>query len=135
MSVSSPPRRESEWRVLPPNEARRARSPVGLEHENDDEDNGRREEHGDEALAQRDPGTRHGGIDSIAAKKESKSLMAVVWTILAVLVGIVLVLGAVILMIHCLAWFIVYQTEARLGEARRGLLAGGEMRLCLCGRG
>jgi hypothetical protein len=132
VSVSNPPRRESGWRVLPPTEARRARSPAALEHEKDDEDNGRGEEHGDEAVGQRGPGTRHG---SIAIKKESKSFMAVVWTILAILAGIVLVLGAVVLMIHCLAWFIVYQTEARLGEARRGLLAGGEMRLCLCGRG
>jgi hypothetical protein len=109
---------------------------VALEREKDNEgEKGRREEHGDDALAQRGPGTRHGGIDSVATEKESKSLMAVVWTILAILAGIVLVLGAVVLMIHCLAWFIVYQTEARLGEARRGLLAGGEMRLCLCGRG
>jgi hypothetical protein len=33
---------------------------------------------------------------------------------------------------HCLAWFIVYKTEARLGEVRKGLLRGGDMRVCLC---
>jgi len=61
--------------------------------------------------------------------------MSVVWTIVAVLAGILLVLLFAILIAHCLAWFIVYKTETRLGEARRGLVQGGEMRLCLCARG
>lgn len=39
-----------------------------------------------------------------------------------------------VLVAHCLAWFIVYKTEARLGEVRRGVVRGGEMRMCLCAR-
>jgi hypothetical protein len=46
-----------------------------------------------------------------------------------------LILLFAMLIAHCLAWFIVYKTEARLGEARRGLVQGGEMKLCLCARG
>jgi hypothetical protein len=39
-----------------------------------------------------------------------------------------------VLIAHCLAWFIVYKAEARLGELRAGILRGGEMRVCLCTR-
>lgn len=82
-----------------------------------------------------DPGLPNTSLHTAATKKEGKAIMPFIWTTIAVLTGLLLVVGVVILMIHCLAWFIVYQTEARLGEARRGLLMGGEMRLCLCGRG
>ncbi|KAF1928498.1 uncharacterized protein M421DRAFT_92243 [Didymella exigua CBS 183.55] len=58
------------------------------------------------------------------------------WQILLVAMGFVTFVFAVaILVAHCLAWFLVYKTEARLGEVRAGLLRGGEMKLCLCGRG
>lgn len=39
-----------------------------------------------------------------------------------------------VIVAHCLAWFIVYKTEARLGELRKGLLRGGDMRVCLCAK-
>jgi hypothetical protein len=68
-------------------------------------------------------------------EQDSGSVMTVVWPILAVLAGMLLILLFALLIAHCLAWFIVYKTEARLGEARRGLVQGGEMRLCLCARG
>ncbi|KAH8730323.1 hypothetical protein GQ44DRAFT_723757 [Phaeosphaeriaceae sp. PMI808] len=68
-------------------------------------------------------------------KKWYKPVISVIWNIVGVLAGILLVLLSIALVIYCLAWFIVYHTEARLGEARRGLVKGGEMRLCLCSRG
>lgn len=56
--------------------------------------------------------------------------------ILLVTMGfIIFVFAFAILVSHCLAWFLVYKTEARLGDMRTGLLRGGEMKLCLCGRG
>jgi hypothetical protein len=67
--------------------------------------------------------------------KEATGVMSVVWPVLAILGGLFLVLLFAVLIAHCLAWFIVYKTEARLGEARRGVVQGGEMRLCLCARG
>jgi hypothetical protein len=69
------------------------------------------------------------------SKEDDTTVMSILWTTVAVLAGIFLVLLFTILIAHCLAWFIVYKTEARLGEARRGLVQGGEMRLCLCARG
>lgn len=58
------------------------------------------------------------------------------WQILSVTMGsLVFILVFALLVAHCLAWFLVYKTEARLGEVRSGLLRGGEMKLCLCGRG
>ncbi|KAF2728657.1 hypothetical protein EJ04DRAFT_581182 [Polyplosphaeria fusca] len=54
----------------------------------------------------------------------------------ALVLGILLfIFGFAVLTAHCLAWFIVYKTEARLGEVRRGVVRGGEMRVCLCARG
>jgi hypothetical protein len=59
-----------------------------------------------------------------------------VWQIFLITMGfIIFVFPFAILVAHCLAWFIVYKAEARLGEVRSGLLRGGEMKLCLCGRG
>ena len=58
------------------------------------------------------------------------------WQVLLVAMGFILFFFAfAILIAHCLAWFLVYKTEARLGEVRSGLLRGGEMKVCLCGRG
>jgi uncharacterized membrane protein len=75
-------------------------------------------------------------------KKESKAsgkaprLGLPLWQVLLVIMGcIIFVFAFAILIAHCLAWFLVYKTEARLGEVRAGLLRGGEMKLCLCGRG
>lgn len=62
-------------------------------------------------------------------------IISVVWTGLAVFISLLLIVTFALLIAHCLAWFIVYKTEARLGEARKGLVQGGEMRLCLCARG
>jgi cobalamin biosynthesis Mg chelatase CobN len=67
--------------------------------------------------------------------KETTGVMSIVWSVLAILGSLFLVLLFAVLIAHCLAWFIVYKTEARLGEARRGVVQGGEMRLCLCARG
>jgi hypothetical protein len=117
--------REDAWLILP---------------SNSDARNERNDEAGEERVGQ------HGGrsVDALEIirekeqfvdKKEAKSLMSIVWTSVAVLAGILLTLLFAILIAHCLAWFIVYKTEARLGEARRGLVQGGEMRLCLCARG
>lgn len=65
-------------------------------------------------------------------QKSRSSVMSVVWPALAILAILLFVLSFAILIAHCLAWFLVYKTEARLGEARRGIVQGGEMRLCLC---
>lgn len=55
------------------------------------------------------------------------------WLAIGGLAGTLFVFAFAVLIAHCLAWFLVYKTEARLGEARRGILKGGDMRLCLCG--
>ncbi|KAJ8111304.1 hypothetical protein OPT61_g6076 [Boeremia exigua] len=58
------------------------------------------------------------------------------WQTWLVVMGLIIFIFAfAILVAHCLAWFLVYKTEARLGEVRSGLLRGGEMKLCLCGKG
>jgi hypothetical protein len=68
-------------------------------------------------------------------RESSKTGMAL-WQILLITMGLVIfVFAFAILIAHCLAWFLVFKTESRLGEVRAGLLRGGEMRLCLCGRG
>lgn len=70
-----------------------------------------------------------------ASSKEPRTGMPH-WQVLLVTMGLIIfVFAFAILIAHCLAWFLVYKTEARLGEVRSGLLRGGEMKLCLCGRG
>ena len=64
-----------------------------------------------------------------------KAGMALWQTLLITMGFIIFVFAFAVLVAHCLAWFLVYKTEARLGEVRAGLLRGGEMKLCLCGRG
>jgi hypothetical protein len=57
------------------------------------------------------------------AKKKPKAksiVMSAVWFCVAILIA------------HCLAEFLIHKTEGRLGEARRSIMQGGEMRLCLC---
>lgn len=67
--------------------------------------------------------------------KDAGTIMPLIWNILVILACLSLVCLFVLLVAHSLASFIVYKTEARLGEARRGVIQGGEMRLCLCARG
>jgi hypothetical protein len=72
---------------------------------------------------------------SAPAKKKSKgkpSLMSAIWICVAFFAVLICIFIFAVLIAHCLAWFLVYKTEARLGEARRGIMQGGEMRLCLC---
>lgn len=64
--------------------------------------------------------------------KRRPSAMSAIWICVAVLAFLLFILAFAILVAHCLAWFLVYKTESRLGEARRGIMQGGEMRLCLC---
>lgn len=67
--------------------------------------------------------------------KDPKTSMPL-WQVLLVTMGLIIfVFAFAVLVAHCLAWFLIYRTEARLGEVRAGLLRGGEMKLCLCGRG
>ncbi|KAF3034218.1 hypothetical protein E8E12_001954 [Didymella heteroderae] len=66
--------------------------------------------------------------------RKPKAVMPL-WQILLVTMGLIMfVFAFAVLIAHCLAWFLVYKTEARLGEVRTGLLRGGEMKLCLCNR-
>jgi hypothetical protein len=119
---------KSEWLVQPPS----APGQTGKESEDV-----RREEHadtmGDSAVEEKSATVPT--ANKTKEKKGNESVMSILlWFVLAVLLGLLLVLIFAILVAHCLAWFIVYKTEARLGEARRGLVQGGEMRLCLCAR-
>ncbi|KAF2256467.1 hypothetical protein BU26DRAFT_22978 [Trematosphaeria pertusa] len=66
---------------------------------------------------------------------DSSSRLSLVQTFILILAFLIFVFAFAILVAHCLAWFVVYKTEARLGEARKGLLRGGDMRVCLCARG
>jgi hypothetical protein len=127
------PRKGSEWRILPPSEPRASDGDVEqIEHEILPE-----------TVSHTPPSQTshiqrpndHRPTQSDRTARDNPGGMSVVWTIVAILAGILLVLLFAALIAHCLAWFIVYKTEARLGEARRGLVQGGEMRLCLCARG
>lgn len=72
---------------------------------------------------------------SVPVKKESKrkpGLVSAIWICVGFFTVLVSILIFAVLIAHCLAWFLIYKTEARLGEARRGIMQGGEMRLCLC---
>ncbi|KZM23637.1 hypothetical protein ST47_g5235 [Ascochyta rabiei] len=74
--------------------------------------------------------------DAAKASSKARERGLPLWQVLLVTMGfIIFVFAFAILISHCLAWFIVYKTEARLGEVRSGLLKGGEMKLCLCGKG
>jgi hypothetical protein len=81
-----------------------------------------------------DPSITVKGASKASCKAPKSGLP--LWQALLVAMGfIIFVFAFAIIVAHCLAWFIVYRTEARLGEMRSGLLRGGEMKLCLCGRG
>jgi hypothetical protein len=69
------------------------------------------------------------------AKKKPKAksiVMSAVWFCVAILAVLLSILAFAILIAHCLAEFLIHKTEGRLGEARRSIMQGGEMRLCLC---
>jgi hypothetical protein len=69
-------------------------------------------------------------------RKENRKWAMPLWQVLLLLMGLIIfVFAFAILVAHCLAWFLVYKTESRLGQVRTGLLRGGEMKLCLCSRG
>ena len=71
-----------------------------------------------------------------ANRKEARKWAMPLWQILLLLMGLtIFVFAFALLVAHCLAWFLVYKTESRLGEVRTGLLKGGEMKLCLCNKG
>ncbi|RII13672.1 hypothetical protein CUC08_Gglean004442 [Alternaria sp. MG1] len=75
--------------------------------------------------------------ESASAKKKKKSkrkpsVVAAIWICVVIFAVLICIFIFAVLIAHCLAWFLVYKTEARLGEARRGIMQGGEMRLCLC---
>lgn len=59
---------------------------------------------------------------------------SILHTSASVLGILVCIFAFAVLIAHCLAWFIVYKTEARLGEVRQGVMRGGEMRVCLCAK-
>jgi hypothetical protein len=69
-----------------------------------------------------------------AATTESRGRLTLVQSIVLVLASVLFVFAFAILVAHCMAWFIVSKTEARLGEVRKGLLRGGDMRVCLYAR-
>ncbi|KAF2441523.1 hypothetical protein P171DRAFT_523511 [Karstenula rhodostoma CBS 690.94] len=72
--------------------------------------------------------------ESTSATIERKRSLSLVQTIVLVFALIIFLFAFAILVAHCMAWFVVYKTEARLGEVRKGLLRGGDMRVCLCAR-
>lgn len=75
------------------------------------------------------------GEEERQGKHHVAAINHLIWTTVAILSCALLLCLFAILIAHSLATFIVYKTEARLGEARRGIAQGGEMRLCLCARG
>jgi hypothetical protein len=66
---------------------------------------------------------------------QSGSRFSVLQTVALILTFVICVFAFAVLIAHCLAWFIVYKTESRLGDVRMGLLRGGDMRVCLCAHG
>lgn len=61
-------------------------------------------------------------------------VLSVVQITSLIMACIVFLFAFAVLVAHCMAWLVVYKTEARLGEMRKGLLQGGDMRVCLCPR-
>jgi hypothetical protein len=121
--------KEKGWLILPPSPLSKTTVPGDGAAEEE------REKMGSDTKQHREVQDDQQVTGNLADMGEPTSPMSIVWTFIAVLAGIFLILSFALLIAHCLAWFIVYKTEARLGEARRGLVHGGEMRLCLCARG
>jgi hypothetical protein len=123
-------RNEKGWLILPPSPLRKTTVPSdGAGGEEQDRIRSGMLQH------EKVQDVQQGDGNLADMNDESPSPMSIVWTLVAILAGLFLILSFALLIAHCLAWFIVYKTEARLGEARRGLVQGGEMRLCLCARG
>lgn len=59
---------------------------------------------------------------------------SIVQVIVLIFAFVIFVFVFAILVAHCMAWFVVYKAEVRLGDLRKGLLRGGDMRVCLCAR-
>lgn len=125
-----------EWRVLPPSQPRKwrrdaretvprtPRFPPDVDGEDDEDRNAATaSKHGDEGKV--------GGLDISEGETRSKFRL-LLWGGIAVMAILLFLLAFSVLIAHCLAWFLVYKTEARLGEARRGIMKSGDMRLCLC---
>ncbi|ORY12207.1 hypothetical protein BCR34DRAFT_600771 [Clohesyomyces aquaticus] len=62
-------------------------------------------------------------------QSQSRTALHICLIVLSLLISL-LVFSA--LTAHFLASFVVYKTEARLGDMRKGVLRSGEMRMCLC---
>jgi len=90
---------------------------------------------GESVQAKTEPKAQAKTEEKNAEAETRRSYTRILWTSLAAVGGLLLLSAYAILIAYCLAWFIVYQTEARLHETRRGLIQGGDMRLCLCSRG
>jgi len=64
---------------------------------------------------------------------QSKPWIAHIVRFCAAILAVLLCISVFALVVaYSLAAFLVYKTEARLQEHRRGVLQGGEMKLCLC---
>ncbi|KAH9876032.1 hypothetical protein J1614_003910 [Plenodomus biglobosus] len=130
------PRRESvkvgSWRILPPAPMREKREMSvrgGKGVEGVDGEGG--VEQGGLAPQMRGGGKEGQGREQVVQGGKLKG-MVVVWGGVAVMALLLFLTAFAVLIAHCLAWFLVYKTEARLGEARRGIMTSGDMRLCLC---
>jgi hypothetical protein len=123
---------KSKWLLLPPSTLER----LGSEHNEGTRGDGHDDTREEGRVEAKSPTPRAVGYTTEEQEKKAENpIMPVFWIVLAILAGSLLVLAFAMLVAQCLAWFIVYKTEARLGEARKGLVQGGEMRLCLCARG
>ena len=126
--------RKGAWRILPHSEPRRSErkgqsrtvAPQNLDGDVEEDELG-------EVKPQEHVAASNGTSQNHLQKARAKGI-STLWLIVAGLAVLLLFLAFAILTAHCLAWFLVSNTEARLAEARRGLLKGGEMRLCLCSK-
>lgn len=136
-------RRNSGWRSLPPLPPRRQGTdmeragtakrlfPPDLDGDLDD-DIDESAEAGDDNEHEVQVSNSKRNWDTRRANKTIRRGMSRLWLFIWALAILLFILSFAILIAHCLAWFLVYKTEARLGEARRGIVQGGNMRLCLC---
>jgi len=125
-----------EWRALPPSKPRKWRRGArddclrtgSLPPDFDGENGGERNE---PALSTRSEKSEVEGSDHPERGTRSR-IRLLVWGGAAVIAVLLSLLAFSVLIAHCLAWFLVYKTESRLGEVRRGIMKSGDMRLCLC---
>lgn len=117
------------WLVLPPILPRMIASRNG--NEDNSMDSRSASDHKSEPIRRQ---KKDAGASSKIGREAGAGGISILWICLSALAGVLIILAISIFFIHILAWFIVYKTEARLGEARTGLVQGGEMRLCLYAR-